>query len=149
MDNFPFRLLLADDDTDDCLFFREALEELSLSTDLTTVNDGVELMQLLQYEKSIIHDVLYLDLNMPRKSGFECLSEIKLNDQLKHLPVIIFSTSYDKDIVHQLHQDGAHYYFRKPGEFSKLKQILQISLNLISKTNSTKPVMEKFVLNSI
>ena len=67
-------LLLADDDIDDCSFFKEVLENLPISTHLTTVHDGEQLIQLLAKETIELPHVLFLDLNMPRKNGFECLS---------------------------------------------------------------------------
>ena len=66
-----YTILLAEDDRDDCLFFKEALEELPVSATLTTVNDGVELMQLLSFPSGELPDILFLDLSMPRKTGFE------------------------------------------------------------------------------
>ena len=117
-------LLLADDDTDDCFIFNEALDELNLSAKLTTVNDGVELMQLLSANDTLLPDALFLDLNMPRKSGFECLSEIKISDKLMNLPVIIYSTSLNMEVVDLLYQKGAYYYICKPGEFDKLKKVI-------------------------
>jgi CheY-like chemotaxis protein len=146
MDTTPLNLLLADDDADDCIFFKDALEELQVSAKLTTVNDGVQLMQLLS-KNEVLPDVLYLDLNMPRKSGYECLAEIKLHEKLKELPVIIFSTSFDKDVVSLLHERGAHYYIRKPAEFSNLKRVIQKSIALIVETNRQHPEKENFVLN--
>jgi len=100
MNKKQYNLLLADDDEDDCDFFKEALDELHLPTSLVTVNDGVQLMDFLS-EKSVenLPDILFLDLNMPRKNGLECLREIKQNEAYKNLPVIIFSTSLDRDIV--------------------------------------------------
>src|SRR6187551_1938729 len=103
-------LLLADDDIDDCAFFKDALEELPVSATPLTVNDGVQLMNLLSAKSDNLPDILFLDLNMPRKSGFECLSEIKSIDKLKDLPVIIFSTSLGTEVVDLLYQKGAHYY---------------------------------------
>ena len=97
-------LLLADDDLDDCTFFKDALEELPLSATLSTVHDGVQLMSYLLSRSDDLPDVLFLDLNMSRKSGFECLSEIKLNDKLKAIPVVIFSTSQNLDVVNSLYQ---------------------------------------------
>ena len=79
MQNEKLLILLADDDVDDCIFFREALEELPVNASLTTVKDGVQLIQHLTDNPNPFPDVLYLDLNMPRKNGFECLSEIKSN----------------------------------------------------------------------
>ena len=143
----PVNLLLADDDADDCIFFREALEELPHATELVTVNDGVELMRLLSGDGETLPDAIYLDLNMPRKSGFECLLEIKQNEKLKHLPVIIFSTSFNPEVVNKLRHQGADYYIRKPADFSDLKKIISISLDLLSNGNS-QPSIDNFVLNS-
>ena len=69
MNNSTLNLLLADDDADDCMFFKEALEELPVAAKLITVNDGVQLMNHLINENSQLPDALYLDLNMPRKNG--------------------------------------------------------------------------------
>ena len=139
-------ILLADDDTDDCIFFKIALDELLLSTHLTVVHDGEQLMQLLMNETNESPDVLFLDLNMPRKNGFECLSEIKLSKKLNHLPVIIFSTSFEQEVVNQLYQNGAQYFIRKPSEFSQFKKIIQHSLALIAQENTSQPTRENFVI---
>ena len=140
-------LLLADDDTDDCIFFEDALEELPISATLLTVNDGVQLMNFLSAKYDNLPDVIFLDLNMPRKSGFECLSEIKLTDNLKDLPVIIFSTSLNMEVVELLYQKGAHYYIRKPGEYDKLKKIILEAVTLTSKNKLTQPTRDKFILH--
>ena len=142
----PLYLLLADDDTDDCIFFKDALEELFVSAKLITVNDGVQLMQLLS-KNEVLPDVLYLDLNMPRKNGFDCLAEIKKDEKLKELPVIIFSTSFDKEVASLLQKGGALYYIQKPAAFSNLKTVIQKSLELIVENNKQYPVKENFVLN--
>jgi len=139
-------ILLADDDTDDCIFFKIALDELLLSTHLTVVHDGEQLMQLLMNETNESPDVLFLDLNMPRKNGFECLSEIKLSKKLNQLPVIIFSTSFEQEVVNQLYQNGAQYFIRKPSEFSQFKKIIQHSLALIAQENTSQPTRENFVI---
>ena len=138
-------ILLADDDIDDCIFFKEALDELSLSTHLTVVHDGEQLMQLIN-ETNEFPDVLFLDLNMPRKNGFECLSEIKLSKKLNQLPVIIFSTSFEQEVVNQLCQNGARYFIRKPSEFSQFKKIIQQSLALIAQENISQSTMGNFVI---
>jgi CheY-like chemotaxis protein len=139
-------VLLADDDIDDCIFFKEALEELLISTSLTTVNDGEQLMQLLTNETNELPHILFLDLNMPRKNGFECLSEIKQNKKLKDLPVIIFSTSFEKEVVNLLYKSGAQFFIRKPSEFSQFKRIIQQSLEAIEKEAISQPTRENFVI---
>lgn len=140
-----FNLLLADDDTDDRMFFEEALEELPISTSLKMVNDGERLMELLTAKPEPFPDILFLDLNMPRKTGIECLTEIKRNENLKTLPVIIYSTSLDPEIVNMLYEQGAHRYIRKPGEFTKLKKVILEALT-ITGPNLPKPSKENFVI---
>jgi CheY-like chemotaxis protein len=139
-------ILLADDDTDDCFFFKKVLGELLLSTNLTTVHDGEQLMQLLTNETSELPHILFLDLNMPRKNGFECLSEIKQNKKLKDLPVVIFSTSFEQEVVNLLYKNGAQYFIRKPSAFLQFKEIIQQALILILQENGSQPTKENFVL---
>ena len=144
----PVILLLADDDKDDCLFFKDALEELPITAQLTTVHDGEQLMKLLAenaYDPPPPH-ALFLDLNMPRKNGFEVLSELKLDEKLKNLPVIIFSTSFEEDVANLLYKKGAHYYIRKPAEFSQLKKVIYQALLLATEENALQPAKENFVL---
>ena len=144
--NAPLNILLADDDTDDCIFFKEAVEELPVVTTLTIVNEGEQLMQLLTNEANELPHVLFLDLNMPRKNGFECLSEIKGNKKLSQLPVIMYSTSFEQEVVNQLFKNGAQYFIRKPSEFSQFKKIIQQALTMIAKEKISVPKMENFVL---
>ena len=138
-------ILLADDDEDDNILFQEILDELDLITQLETANDGERLMQLLN-EKELLPDILFLDLNMPRKNGFECLTEIKRAEKLKKLPVIIFSTSYETETINLLHKNGAHYYIRKPNDFTQFKKIICQVLTLTLQKDILQPTREKFVL---
>ena len=139
-------VLLADDDIDDFMFFKEALEELPLSTHLTIMQDGEKLMNLLMNETISLPHVLFLDLNMPRKNGFECLSEIKLNDRLKDLMVIILSTSFEEDAVSLLYETGAQYIIRKPPRISQFKKIVQQAITAIEQKKVLHPTRESFVL---
>lgn len=146
MNATPLNLLLADDDADDCMFFKEALEDLPFSASLNTVNDGDQLMSLLTTKSTILPDILFLDLNMPRKTGFDCLIEIKHNEKLKSLPVIVYSTSLDHDVVNLLYEKGAHYYIRKPGDFTDLKKVILEALTLASEMNFKKTSKENFII---
>lgn len=140
-------ILLADDDIDDCNFFKEALAKLTLSTNLKTVNDGEELMQLLTNETIDLPNILFLDINMPRKNGFECLSEIKKNERLKDLPIVIFSTSKSRDNINNAFKIGANIYIRKPGNFNQLMQVIQHAIPIASdKIVSTSQL--KYILNA-
>jgi CheY-like chemotaxis protein len=147
MNTQNYNLLLADDDEDDCAFFKEALEELHLPVSLVTVNDGVQLMDFLS-EKSVdtLPDILFLDLNMPRKNGSECLTEIKEIQKLQQLPVIIFSTSLDINIVDLMYEKGATHYIRKPGDFSKLKKVIENALAVTTQKKIQQPAKEDFIL---
>ncbi len=144
--NAPLNILLADDDIDDCIFFKEAVEELLIPTTFRIVHEGEQLMQLLTNDATELPDVLFLDLNMPRKNGFECLSEIKGNIKLSQLPVIIFSTSLEQEVVNQLYKNGAQYFIRKPSDFSQFKKIIQQTIAIIAKENIAQPAREDFVL---
>jgi len=140
-------LLLADDDEDDCIFFKEALESLPVDISLATVSDGEQLMKFLIASEKL-PDVLFLDLNMPRKTGVECLTLIKSEDRLAKLSVVIYSTSLDKDVADVLYQKGASYYIRKPSEFAKLKEAIHNALIVLAQTDFKQPSKDKFILYS-
>lgn len=141
-------ILLADDDEDDCFLFQEALSEISLSTRFVTVHDGEQL--ILKLGKDELPMVLFLDLNMPRKDGFQCLQEIKQNKKYQQLPVVIFSTSFQPDVVNKLYESGAHYYIRKPSNFEDFKRVIHCAIKLLERTSSPqdmkRPPKEEFVL---
>ncbi len=139
-------ILLADDDLDDCLFFCEAVKELDINFNLRTVHDGEQLMELLSNQLVTLPNVLFLDLNMPRKNGFECLEEIKNNQNLLSLPVIVYSTSFEQDVVNQLYRSGAQFYIRKPSVFLQFKKIIGLALSIILSGDLKRPKSELFVL---
>ena len=142
-------ILLADDDPDDCHFFKLALEQLPISTQLTSVPDGEKIMEFLSNAQNILPDVIFLDLNMPRKNGFECLSEIKGNKKLRHLPVIIFSTSLEQETVGLLYQNGANYYIRKPSEFLNFRKTIEyLLMSHIVTQDVEQPSRENFVITA-
>jgi CheY-like chemotaxis protein len=142
------RILLADDDQADCLLFKLALEALPLTAQLSVVHDGEQLMETLQASKKL-PDVLFLDLNMPRKNGFASLGEIKRNTGLWDLPIIIFSTTSDEKAVKSVFRDAAYYYIRKPENFNMLKKVLYEALLLISMPNRSMPNKENFVITGL
>ncbi len=150
MNSRPLNILLADDDTDDCNFFEKALEEISIATKLQIVNDGEELMNYLSdnlvrtQNYTPLPDVIFLDLSMPRKTGFECLTEIKQNEKLKDIQVVMFSTSYlrdydyEKQIINILKGLGADDYIRKRGGFEQLKQVINEALIKVKEKRGKK-----------
>jgi len=121
----PMHILLADDDEDDRLFFTEAFEEIKINTVIKTVNDGVELMNHLNQEGNKIPHILFLDLNMPRKNGIDCLLEIKQLPHLQDMAIAIYSTSSSEKDIEETFIQGANVYIKKPSDFNTLKKILE------------------------
>jgi CheY-like chemotaxis protein len=117
-------ICLADDDQDDRLFFTDAFDELRIKTKVNTFNDGVELMNYLNDTDSVLPNVLFLDLNMPKKNGLECLMEIKKNENLNDIAIAIYSTSSSEEHIEETFINGANIYIKKPSDFETLKKIL-------------------------
>lgn len=120
----PFHIVLADDDEGDLLLFQEALKDLKIKANIKTVKDGVELMEYLSKEDTPLPFLLFLDLNMPCKDGFDCLKEIRASERLREVPVAIYSTSSTESDVEKTFLSGANVYIKKPNDFSTLKQVL-------------------------
>jgi len=116
-------IILAEDDEDDSQFFEEALRSIDDAPSLIKARDGVELTDLLK-DGSRLPDLIFLDLNMPRKNGAQCLSEIRAEKDLQHLPVVVLSTSNSKNIIDSMYQSGANLYVQKPDDFNIWKRVL-------------------------
>ena len=138
-------ILLADDDADDCMFFADSLAELNLSIKLVSVNDGETAMNWLNTTDKI-PDIIFLDMNMPCKNGGECLAEIKEIEHLKHVPIVIISTSLDENIIKSLHKGGALFFIKKPNLFGHLKLLIAEVIELVSNGDTNPSTLEKFVL---
>ena len=136
-------ILLAEDDEDDYFLFCEAIKDFQGSLSLNWVRNGEELIAELTHHKT---DIIFLDINMPLKNGFECLREIRSDDSLKKIPVIIYSTSDDTKLIDSMYNAGANLYLCKPIEFKKLKGRIHkaISIDWEKQTPFSKP--EHFVL---
>lgn len=122
-ENYTY-VVLADDDEDDRLFFTEAFEELKMQTKVDLYKDGVDLMNALNQSDSKLPNILFLDLNMPMKSGIECLKEIKSNPRFKDIAIAIYSTSASEEDIEDTFVSGANVYIKKPNDFNILKKIL-------------------------
>ena len=135
-------ILLAEDDQDDRDFFDMALKEIPIPTHLTAVYDGEQLMDYLYKNSEHLPNVLFLDLNMPRKNGFECLCEIKEDEKLKDLLVVMFSTSYprdsqyEEDMINRLLKIGAHDFIRKSDNLAQLKEFIHQVINRAAEKES-------------
>src|SRR6187200_2035733 len=118
-------ILLADDDEDDRLIFEEALQKVRHSIKCKMVNNGAQLMDYLHsLGKGDLPHLLFLDLNMPLKSGLECLTEIRAHPCLRELTVAIYSTSSSSEDIENTFIKGANVYINKPSDFNQLVKIL-------------------------
>lgn len=117
---FSKYVLLAEDDEDDCLFFEDALKEVASASQLKMANNGEELMELLSASGWPAPDLIFLDLNMPKKSGLECLREIRRTERFKNIPVVIFSNSSHAKNLQTTYELGANIFVQKPGTFQHL-----------------------------
>jgi CheY-like chemotaxis protein len=117
-------LLLIDDDEDDQELFIEAAKEISPDIHITVVPDAAIALDKL-VKRVITADVIFSDLNMPRMNGQQFLLEIKRRPELKHIPVIIFSTSSHLHTIQLVKDFGAHDFITKPGLFNELVSTLR------------------------
>jgi CheY-like chemotaxis protein len=112
------RILLVDDDADDQLYFKDAINELNNSLQCEIANNGHEALQ--QMKTPPPPDLIFLDLNMPVMNGYECLARLKKEEEYKHIPVVIFTTSNDSHEIDRVREMGAHLFFTKPTNFNTL-----------------------------
>jgi CheY-like chemotaxis protein len=124
-------ILLADDDADDRELFKEAISEINSKIVFRAVEDGIQLMDELSNDN--LPDIIFLDLNMPGKSGRECLQDIRKNKKLSGIPVIIYSTSSNPKDINETYSIGANLYMQKPNTFKELlaltKRVFSLNWN--------------------
>ena len=128
----PMVLLMAEDDIDYYKITKDAVEQLSIKVDFRNVEDGEYLMDYLlrrgQYKdpaSSPLPDIIFLDLNMPRKSGLEALKEIKSNYSLRQIPIIILTVSRDADNISLCYKLGANSFITKPLGYPELVKAIE------------------------
>ncbi len=140
------KIYLAEDDADDRSFFEDAVKELALPIQVTCSNNGNDLMtSLATVESAPPPHIIFLDLNMPQKNGFECLEEIRSSPKLKNIPVVIFSTTVNEDAVTKTYNQGANYYVCKPRTFALWVKAIETIL-LKNMWQQPQPDKEKYVL---
>lgn len=125
-------ILMADDDEDDRLMTKEALDETPLGSNLRFVEDGEELLDYLfqrnnysDPEKALRPDLILLDLNMPKKDGREALKEIKSSPELKNIPVVVLTTSKAEEDIYQTYELGVNSFISKPVTFEGMVETMK------------------------
>lgn len=125
----PIEILLVEDSSTDVMLAQEALELAKVSNHLSVVKDGVEAMAFLRTEGKYAEcprpDLILLDLNMPRKDGREVLAEVKADENLKQIPVVILTTSIAEQDVLEAYGLHANCYIRKPVDFEQFTVVVQ------------------------
>lgn len=128
----PITILMADDDADDRLLTKEAFEESRLANDLRFVEDGVELLDYLQRRGKYADPadsprpgLILLDLNMPRKDGREALEDIKADPRLKHIRIVVLTTSKAEEDIYRSYDLSASSYITKPVTFAAMAEVVK------------------------
>lgn len=131
-DNPPPHILVADDDSDDCLLTGEAFRESRLTNEVRFVHNGEELLNYLRgappfadRQRYPLPGLILLDLNMPLKDGREALVEIKADPRLRSIPVVILTTSAEEEDILRCYANGANSFITKPVSFSGLLAVVQ------------------------
>jgi CheY-like chemotaxis protein len=128
----PILILMAEDDADDRLLVKEALEESRVLNELRFVEDGEELLDYLRKQGRYAADgasprpgLVLLDLNMPRKDGREALREIKADPDLRRIPIVVMTTSKAEEDIFRSYDSGASSYITKPVTFDRLVELMK------------------------
>src|SRR5690606_37292584 len=108
--NGSMHIILADDDADDRYLFKAALDEMNVDSDLILLKDGIELMEHLANPENELPHILFLDLNMPCKTGMRCLEEIRSQSRFRDMSIAIYSTSNSEKDIEETLSGGANIY---------------------------------------
>ena len=125
----PIKLLLVEDSEPDVHLTKVALREAKVSNRLWVVEDGVEAIQFLQQQGPYADvprpDLILLDLNLPRKDGRQVLREIKSDESLRRIPVVVLTTSKNEEDVLKAYNLHANCYITKPVDFGRFMDVVR------------------------
>jgi len=126
----PIEILLVEDNPGDVRLTLEALKEGKLLNHISVTNDGLEAMAFLHREGAYVNapqpELILLDLNLPLKDGREVLAEIKEDDNLKHIPVVILTTSQAEQDILMTYKLHANCFITKPVQFDEFLKIIRL-----------------------
>lgn len=131
MTNKPLKLMYVDDDADDRFFFESATQLINEGLTVTSLTNGETALQELQ-QSNFNCDLLFLDLNMPVKSGFDVLGELQDVIKKQHLKIVIFTTSGNPASIEATYRLNATLFVQKPGSFDELVKIIRSIVNMHS-----------------
>ncbi|HMV11109.1 MAG TPA: response regulator [Cyclobacteriaceae bacterium] len=113
-----------DDDLDDQEIFTIAVEKVDPDIQCTFANDGVHALERLRTDSALEPECIFLDVNMPRMNGIECLEVLRTFDRLQHVPIYMCSTSSDPKIIEKIKALGARDFIVKPSTISEFAALL-------------------------
>lgn len=148
MTNNLLNIILVDDDEDDRMLFTEALDEISIHTQLLLFKHGQELLDYLFQPHIILPNLIFLDLNMPIKNGMQCLCEIRSNPKLKDLYIAIYSTSSSDKDIDDTFLNGANMYINKPNNYGTLRDVVEKVLNLDMQDHTSNLNKDTFIFRT-
>ncbi len=123
---YPIKVLMVEDDPGDVELMREALKDAKLSVQVDVVEDGVLAMEYLNARsKADLPDVIFLDLNLPRKDGRQVLSDVKKSEKLREIPIVVLTTSKADEDIHMSYGLGANCYITKPVDFEQFEKVVR------------------------
>ncbi len=125
----PVEILLVEDNPGDVRLTQEALKESKVTNNLSVAEDGVEALAFLKREGKYADaprpDLLLLDLNLPKKDGRELLEEIKANENLRRIPVVVLTTSKAEEDIVRMYNQHANCYITKPIDFDQFIEVIK------------------------
>lgn len=139
-----YKILVTDDDADDFLFLKDAVCELDNTVILEHITSCGDLIRLL--ERGEIPDMIFLDLNMPKISGRECIEKLREEAKYHHVPIIIYSTSKSNKDVDYCYEKGANFYLVKPNTFQGLISSIEKVISIDWKQGMYFPPKESFLI---
>ena len=126
------KIILVDDDDDDYDLFSHVLERQTYNTSLQRVTDCDSLMEKLNNTMQALPDIIFLDMNLPKKSGLEIMKLIKEQARVNEIIIAIYSTTCIEKVADELYELGANFYITKPVKFSDMRRVIESALGTIS-----------------
>lgn len=124
------QIYLVDDDQEDRELFSEALSSTNQSINLTEISCGEKLMEILNKHNLIMPEVIFMDINMPKLNGIECLRKIRSHSKFNDLKIVMYSTYYLDDFIEDAFKFGASIFYVKPRSFSGLQSLITEALQV-------------------
>jgi PleD family two-component response regulator len=141
------KVILVDDDQDDCLLFEDAMHDIGMVSKLEVANHGEELFQILSSPYKYSPDIIFLDLNMPKMNGYECISKLRNSVELSKIPIVVFTTINQVEMIDWAYFNGADLFVLKPNSYVRLKETIRYVVNIDFHEESFRDNKQHFIYN--